>query len=94
VHFSPKRRARAAIGDLRTYTVRFSPCRPRGARSGEKCTPPSLPSLPKFVRTTLTETENASLERYCALLAAPEDERTRAFLADIGPDAVVVWPAI
>jgi predicted nucleotidyltransferase len=27
-----------------------------------------------------------------ARLAAPEDERTQAFLARIGPDAVVVWP--
>lgn len=27
-----------------------------------------------------------------ARLAAPEDERTRAFLARIGPDTVVVWP--
>jgi predicted nucleotidyltransferase len=26
-------------------------------------------------------------------LAAPEDERTRAFLARLGPDAIVVWPA-
>jgi predicted nucleotidyltransferase len=28
-----------------------------------------------------------------ARLAAPEDERSRAFLADIGGDVVVVWPA-
>ena len=28
-----------------------------------------------------------------ARLAAPEDERTRTFLADIGGDVVVVWPA-
>jgi predicted nucleotidyltransferase len=27
-----------------------------------------------------------------ARLAAPENERTRAFLAGIGPDALVVWP--